>query len=68
MASHKASGFVCLVAHIPDESGDAQCEQCAYCGEFIRPHKMHEECPASETEEGKNRLREALSMLRPNEE
>ena len=63
MASHKKSGFVCLVAHPPDESGTAQCEQCVYCGQFIRPHKMSEECPASTTKAGAARLAENEKLM-----
>ncbi len=46
--THEPSGLECCVGHM---TGDWQplpaCQVCKHCGQFIRPERMGEECPAA---------------------
>lgn len=46
MSKHIPTKEECTATHIilPDDDGKA-CIVCANCGQFIRPHKMNDDCP-----------------------
>lgn len=57
--SHLATEVRCTASHLilPDDDGEA-CIMCDACGQFIRPHKMNDDCSGPDTRTMEERMLE----------